>query len=119
MPPHAQLDIPSLLKRIPLFSELSDADIQRVTRYTRDRHVARGEVLFQRGDQPHGFYFVVSGQVKLAFSSPQGTEKVVEIVGPMQSFGEAVMFMNHPYPVFAEALSETVLVHVGRHDRGA
>ena len=109
-----QIDIPALLKRIPLFSELSDTDIERVSRYTRDRHVARGEVLFQRGDQAHGFYFVVSGQVKLAFSSPQGTEKVVEIVGPMQSFGEAVMFMNKPYPVFAEALAETALIHVGQ-----
>jgi CRP-like cAMP-binding protein len=114
MPPHSQLDIPSLLQRIPLFSELSNADIQLVARYTRDRHVTRGEMLFQRGDQPHGFYFVVSGQVKLAFSSSQGTEKVVEIIGPMQSFGEAVMFMNHPYPVFAEALTDTVLVHVGQ-----
>ena len=114
MPPHSQLDIPSLLHRIPLFSELSEADIQLVARYTRDRHIARGEMLFQRGDQPHGFYFVVSGQVKLAFSSSQGTEKVVEIIGPMQSFGEAVMFMNHPYPVFAEALTDTVLVHVGQ-----
>ena len=114
MPNTTPLDIPSLLRRIPLFSELSEADIQLVARYTRERQVARGEVLFQRGDLPHGFYFVVSGQVKLAFSSSQGREKVVEIVGPMQSFGEAVMFMNHPYPVFAEALSETVLVHVGQ-----
>ncbi|ACK54045.1 MULTISPECIES: Crp/Fnr family transcriptional regulator [Thauera] len=114
MPNTTPLDIPSLLRRIPLFSELSEADIQLVARYTRERQVARGEVLFQRGDLPHGFYFVVSGQVKLAFSSSQGTEKVVEIIGPMQSFGEAVMFMNHPYPVFAEALSETVLVHVGQ-----
>ena len=114
MPNTTPLDIPSLLRRIPLFSELSEADIQLVARYTRERQVARGEVLFQRGDLPHGFYFVVSGQVKLAFSSSQGTEKVVEILGPLQSFGEAVMFMNHPYPVFAEALSETVLVHVGQ-----
>jgi len=114
MPNTTPLDIPSLLRRIPLFSELSEADIQLVARYTRERQVARGEVLFQRGDLPHGFYFVVSGQVKLAFSSSQGTEKVVEIIGPMQSFGEAVMFMNHPYPVFAEALSETLLVHVGQ-----
>ena len=52
MPPHAQLDIPSLLHRIPLFSELSDSDIQLVARYPRDRHIARGEMLFQRGDQP-------------------------------------------------------------------
>ena len=107
-------DIPTLLRRIPLFSELSDAEIARVTRYARERQLARGEVLFQRGDQPHGFYFVVAGQVKLAFSSAQGTEKVVEIIGPMQSFGEAVMFTNRPYPVFAEALVDTRLLHVGQ-----
>src|SRR5690606_7385034 len=63
---------------------------------------------------PHGFYFVISGQIKLAFSSPQGTEKVVEIIGPMQSFGEAVLFLEHPYPVFAEALAETRLLHIGQ-----
>ena len=80
MPPHSQLDIPSLLHRIPLFSELSEADIQLVARYTRDRHIARGEMLFQRGDQPHGFYFVVSGQVKLAFTSADGNEKVDEFI---------------------------------------
>jgi CRP-like cAMP-binding protein len=107
-------DIPTLLRRIPLFSELSDAEIARVTRYARERQLARGEVLFQRGDQPHGFYFVVAGQVKLAFSSAQGTEKVVEIIGPMQSFGEAVMFTNRPYPVFAEALADTRLLHIGQ-----
>ena len=108
------VDIPTLLRRIPLFSELSDADLELVLRFARERRLARGEVLFQRGDMAHGFYFLVSGQVKLAFSSAQGTEKVVEILGPMQSFGEAVMFMNRPYPVFAEALSESVLLHIGQ-----
>ncbi|MBN8441514.1 MAG: Crp/Fnr family transcriptional regulator [Thauera sp.] len=112
--PNPPVDIPALLRRIPLFSELSDEDLERVLRYAREKRLARGEMLFQRGDLPHGFYFLVSGQVKLAFSSSQGTEKVVEILGPMQSFGEAVMFMNRPYPVFAEALSESVLLHVGQ-----
>lgn len=104
----------SLLADIPLFSELSEEEITRVARFTRDRRLGRGEMLFQRGDQPHGFYFVVSGQVKLAVSSAQGTEKVIEIIGPRQSFGEAVMFMNCPYPVFAEALCETNLLHIGQ-----
>lgn len=112
--PTSPVDMPALLRHIPLFSELSDGDVERVLRYARERRLARGEMLFQRGDLPHGFYFLVSGQVKLAFSSAQGTEKVVEILGPMQSFGEAVMFMNRPYPVFAEALSESVLLHVGQ-----
>ncbi len=112
--PSVSPDTIALLATIPLFSELPREDLARVGRYTRERRVGRNEMLFQRGDQPHGFYFVVSGQVKLAVSSAQGSEKVIEIIGPRQSFGEAVMFMNCPYPVFAEALCETNLLHIGQ-----
>lgn len=108
-------DLPALLRQIPLFGELSDAEFERVARFTRERRLSKGELLFQRGDVPHGFYFVVSGQLKLAFSSAQGNEKVVEIVGPHQSFGEAVMFLDRPYPVFAEALTDMSLLHIGQN----
>jgi CRP-like cAMP-binding protein len=113
--PNTPVDIPTLLRLVPFFGELSAEDIDRVARFTRERHLEKGEVLFQRGDPVHGFYFVVSGQVKLAVSSAQGNEKVVEIVSPMQSFGEAVMLMNRPYPVFAEALVGTRLLHIGQN----
>lgn len=112
--PTSQVDIPTLLRQVSFFSELSSDDIERVVRYTRERQLEKGEVLFQRGDAVHGFYFVVSGQVKLAVSSAQGNEKVVEIISPMHSFGEAVMFLNRPYPVFAEALVATHLLHIGQ-----
>lgn len=112
--PTSLVDIPTLLRQVSFFSELSSDDIERVVRYTRERQLEKGEVLFQRGDAVHGFYFVVSGQVKLAVSSAQGNEKVVEIISPMHSFGEAVMFLNRPYPVFAEALVATHLLHIGQ-----
>lgn len=112
--PIRPVDIPTLLRQVSFFSELSDNDIDRVARYTRERQLEKGEVLFQRGDPVHGFYFVVSGQMKLAVSSAQGNEKVVEIISPMHSFGEAVMFLNRSYPVFAEALVATHLLHVGQ-----
>jgi CRP-like cAMP-binding protein len=108
-----KIDIPGLLSRMPLFSELASEDLAHVAAATHERRATRGEMLFQRGDTPKGFYYVVWGQVKLAFSSPQGNEKVVEVIGPLQSFGEAVMFMNRPCPVFAEALVDSLLLHVG------
>jgi CRP/FNR family transcriptional regulator, dissimilatory nitrate respiration regulator len=107
-------DVSTLLGQVPIFSELSAEEIDHVGRYTRERKLDKGELLFQRGDPPHGFYFVVSGQIKLAVSSAQGNEKVVEIIGPMQTFGEAVMLMDRPYPVFAEALVASRLLHIGQ-----
>ncbi|NWG31425.1 MAG: Crp/Fnr family transcriptional regulator [Rhodocyclaceae bacterium] len=109
-----RIDIPALLVRLPLFQELTPAQIAHLAAHTRSKRLPKGEMLFQRGDIAHGFYFIVFGQVKLAFPSSSGNEKVVEILGPRQSFGEAAVFAQRPYPVFAQALADTLLLYVPR-----
>jgi CRP-like cAMP-binding protein len=108
------LTLPALLVQLPLFSALAPEQIQRIAAAARDKHLAKGEMLFQKGDPARGFYVVVTGQIKLALPSAQGNEKVVEIIGARQSFGEAVMFMDRPFPVFAEALADTQLIHIAK-----
>jgi CRP-like cAMP-binding protein len=49
---------------------------------------------------------------KLSFLSAQGGEKIVEIIGPGFSFGEALMFMEKPYIVNASTLADTMLLHI-------
>ena len=109
-----KLDVAQILTRLPLFGELSPEQVALLAEGTREKRVAKGEMLFHKGDMPRGLFLVVFGQIKLAFPSTQGNEKVVEIVGPTQSFGEAVMFMDRAYPVFAEALSDSLLLHVSK-----
>ena len=109
-----KLDIAQILRRISLFQELSQEQIEHLASQTREKRLQKGEMLFQKGDSPRGFYAIVYGQMKLAFPSAAGNEKVVEILGPQQSFGEAVMFMDRPYPVFAESLADTLLLHIAR-----
>jgi CRP-like cAMP-binding protein len=111
---HPPPDIPAILSRLPLFQELSPDQLAMVAATTRERRLTRGEMLFQKGDASKGFYVILLGQVKLAFPSSQGNEIVVEILGPRQSFGEAVMFMDRPYPVFAEALQDSVLLQIAQ-----
>lgn len=111
----APVKIPAILANIPLFREMSPEEIERIAQGTRELHLARGDVLFQRGDPSTGFYVVIHGQVKLALSSPQGIEKVVELFGPGQSFGEAVMFMGKPYPVYAQALTDSLALHINKN----
>jgi len=108
------LELKLLLPRISMFSQLSPEQIERLSGQCRHRVIAKGEVLFQRGDPPHGFYHVIAGQVKLALSSRDGGEKVVEIVGAGNSFGEAVMFLDRPYPVFAQALVASEVLQISQ-----
>ncbi|MEW6292286.1 MAG: Crp/Fnr family transcriptional regulator [Pseudomonadota bacterium] len=109
-----RIDIPALLLRLPLFHALTPEQIAHVSTHTRSKRLPKGEMLFQKGDIAHGFYVIVFGQVKLAFPSSSGNEKVVEIIGPKQSFGEAALFAQRPYPVFAQAIADTLLLHIAR-----
>lgn len=109
------INIEALLTHIPLFEGLAAEEITRIARSSREIHVSKGDILFHKGDACNGFHLLVYGQVKLAFTSQQGSEKVVEILQQGQSFGEAIMFMEKPYIVFAQALTDSLLIHVSKH----
>ena len=110
-----QLNIAALLSHVPLFSGLDTGEVARIARGTREIHVNKGDILFHKGDSPTGFYLVVYGQVKLAISSSQGSEKVVDILSQGQTFGEAVMFMERPYMVYAQALKDSQLLLIAKN----
>lgn len=102
------------LARLPLFNDMAPAELDRIAEQTTEVRLERGQTIFRRGDPCVGFHIVIYGQVKLAFISPQGDEKVVEIIGPGQSFGEALMFMEKPYIVSSQALADSLLLHVAK-----
>lgn len=109
---HKPISVENLLVRVPLFDGFSPVDIVHFARTTRQIDAPKGTTLFRQGDACNGFHFVIYGQVKLAFMSAQGVEKVVEVVEQGQSFGEAIMFLDKPYVVSAETLIDSLLLHI-------
>ena len=74
-----------------LFAGLSPAQLQRMLSASAIEEAEPGQVLFDRGQPARHFYVVVEGQVNLVLYSKGGEEKIVDILGPGQSFAEAVM----------------------------
>jgi CRP-like cAMP-binding protein len=112
---HPQIKIQAFLANLPMFSDMSREELDRIAAATVPVYAEKGEAIFHCGDPCTGFHLVVYGQVKLGFTSAQGVEKVVEIVRPGQSFGEALLFLDQPYIVTAQALADTMLLHVAKH----
>ena len=103
-----------------LLSGLSDAQLERVAGHAAHVKLDEGQMLFRQGDSAHRFYLVLDGQIRLFRLSPEGAEKVLEIVAPGQTFAEALMFLNAPrYPVCAAALSPAKLVGIDSRDFAA
>ena len=61
-----------------------------------------------------GFHIIIYGQVKLGHIA-LGGEKVIEIFGPGQSFGEATMFLDRPHIASAHAPGDIMLLHVAKN----
>ncbi len=102
----------SILANIPLFKELDSSQLAKIASATHEISVNKGRILFNKGDPSDGFYVVISGRIKLSFVSRDGKEFIAEIFGPNQSFGEAVMFLGKPYPVCAQTLMDSKILHV-------
>lgn len=110
----SRFDLPRYLSMLPLFQEMQPPELQRLAQGSRLREFARGDDVFRAGEACEEFHVTVAGQVKLYAISPAGQEKIIELVGPGNSFAEAFMFMGRPYLVSGQALTETLLLSVSR-----
>ncbi len=100
-----------------LFKRLTREQLERVAALAERMHLKEGAHLFEQDDEATRFYLVLEGQIKLFRLSPDGNEKVIEIFTAGQTFGEALMFLEHPhYPVCASALSDTELIALNSKD---
>ncbi len=105
-------DLPRYLSVLPLFTDLNRPELERLALGCQLRRLSRGDTVFRVGEPCEEFHVTVTGQVKLFAISPAGQEKVIELVGPGNSFAEALMFTGKPYIVNAQALTDTLLLTV-------
>jgi len=104
----------SHLLALPFFDSLDAAALERIAAGVNEVSARSGTLIFQRGDSCRGLYIVISGQVKLALQAAQGSEKVVELVGPGGTFGETAIFLDRPYVFTATTLADTRLAHISK-----
>ncbi|MCY9516528.1 Crp/Fnr family transcriptional regulator [Paenibacillus apiarius] len=103
----------NLLKRVPLFADLTDAQLEIVSSITSRREYDPHTILFQQGDPGQTFCIVVRGAVKVYTSNKQGQQKILAVFQAGDSFGELALIDGKPRSATAETLEEdTVLLTV-------
>ena len=72
----------------------------------------RGATLFLQGETATTIHIVINGWVKLYRVASNGSEAVVNVFTKGGSFGEAVALRGQPYPVSAEAVTDTEVMQI-------
>ena len=112
--PSSGFNLPRYLSMQPLFQEMDRCELERLASGCTLRRHSRGDMVFRVGEPCEAFHVTVTGQVKLFVISPAGAEKVIEIMGPGQSFAEALMFTGRPYILNAQALTDSLVLSIGK-----
>ncbi len=98
-------DARQCLRQCLLFSDLDDGQFEKILSRTRSVLLAENDTLFEQQQPAKEIFLLRSGQIKLALISPDGHEKVIDLIAPGGSFAEAIMFSGRRrYPVTATAL---------------
>jgi CRP-like cAMP-binding protein len=108
------IQIETHLSRTALFGDLAEASLRRVARASKVLPLGKRSALFHSGEVCHGLNLVIYGQVKLAFSATDGSEKVFDILHGGACFGETELLLDEPYRVHAEALDDSLVLQVPR-----
>jgi CRP-like cAMP-binding protein len=104
----------SLLK-LRLFSELGAAQAEVLRREARLVTLAKGQRLFEVGDEPRWFYVLMGGCIQLQLEAPDDSaNSVMCIARPGETFCDATALLGIAYHVSAEASSESKLIAIPR-----
>ncbi|AIC20679.1 MULTISPECIES: Crp/Fnr family transcriptional regulator [Pseudomonas] len=99
-----------ILRGHHLFEPLNEEQLDELMAASQLLSLDKGDPLFRQGEPAEAFYFVIAGAVKIYRLTPDGQEKVFEVIGPRQTFAEAMMLMDTPdYVASAEAIGPTQL----------
>ncbi|WP_134725785.1 Crp/Fnr family transcriptional regulator [Paracoccus luteus] len=96
----------------PILAGLSEPLRDRVLEFSHTQDYPAGSTIFLQGEPALALYVVIDGWVKLYRIAPSGAEAVVMVVTRGRTFGEAVALRDLPYPVSAEATTDTTLLRI-------
>ncbi|MCB1802003.1 MAG: Crp/Fnr family transcriptional regulator [Gammaproteobacteria bacterium] len=97
-----------------LFAGLDPRHVQEIARGASVVEAKRGSRILGRGDRLEGLYVITEGRLKLYMLSCSGDERVLRVLEPGDSFGEAIMFNDLPSPVFVDTLTAASLAYFPR-----
>ena len=102
----------ALLRAIPLFSTLSDPEIQAVLKSTRQLHYPKDSVVFHEGDRGDSLLVILSGRVKVLLSGDRGQEIILSILEPPSFLGEIALVDESPRSATVVTLEQTDFLKV-------
>ena len=101
------------LQKVPFFARLNTVEATAIAEQLTARRFSSDQIIFHFGDPAGLLYIIISGKVKISYSSVDGHEAVLAILGTGDFFGELALLDDSPRSASAQAIepTETLTLH--------
>ncbi len=100
----------------PYFSGLEPAELETIGRLMSERNADKDEIIWLAGEPANELHFLVSGAVKLFFTSCEGKEQILKLLRPGESFGDIAVFDGDFHSFSAQTIVKSVFYTIRRTD---
>lgn len=105
-----------IFKKIFLFEKLPDTQLETLQSFCSKRMLSKGEILFSEGQEAVEFFYVISGTMKLFKLSNDGNEIILHFQKTNELIAEAIIFDFKTYPAFCQAIEDSEVLQIRKHD---
>ena len=106
----------SILREVPIFTELNDEDMGLVMQMTVRRAYPKNTMIVIEEDRGDMLYIIESGSVKITRLDEEGHEVILAILGSAEFFGEMALLDGQGRSANVMALEDAVLFTLHRRD---
>ena len=103
-----------LIRRVPLFSMLTDAQAVSVADAVVKRRFKRGEVIVEQGKKTNALFILLNGRARVITSDSRGREVILATLRPGDHIGEMSLIDNEPHSATVRAEVQTDVLVLGR-----
>src|SRR5512135_295714 len=105
-----------VLRKVPLFSDLSEADLASFAEVLREREYPKNSVILFEDDPGDSLYIVSAGQVKVVLIGEDGREVILSVLADGDFFGEMALIDDEPRSAHVIAMKDSQLLVLRRDD---
>ena len=103
-----------LIRRVPLFSMLTESQAVSVADAVVKRRFKRGEVIVEQGKKSNALFILLNGRARVLTADSRGREVILATLQPGDHIGEMSLIDNEPHSATVRAEVQTDVLMLGR-----
>jgi CRP/FNR family cyclic AMP-dependent transcriptional regulator len=108
--------VTELLRTVPIFKDLDDGELARVSEVCREQTFEGGDYIFREGEAGNRLYLIVEGEVRISRMIPGSGEEALAVLKAGSLFGEMAVFDRSERSTDAISNSGTRCLTISRSD---